>query len=96
MLVNLAATALLEQEARTVRQELLELLVRRNVRPEVAALALADILALQAASVDLDRGEPQALEPRLDTLCQRVEATYRRSYAEMGARRRRDLVVVRG
>lgn len=84
----------LEHQARTVRVALLEILAARQVRPEIAALALADVLALQAASVDLDGGTPQALEPRLEALCQRITQTYRRAYADMGARRQRDRVHV--
>lgn len=88
----LAGEAALEAAARDVRIKVLEVLASHNVRPDVAAMALADALALNAAIADLDRGEPRGLEARLDALCARVEGTYRRAYRDMGARRARTAV----
>lgn len=79
----------LETEARAIRQEVLTLMASRNVRPEVAILALADVVALNAASTDLDRGGPRSLQDRLDSFCKRVVETYDRSLPEMSKRRTR-------
>jgi hypothetical protein len=77
----------LEERARAVRAEVLELLASRNVDPATAVLALADVVALNACTTDLDTGQPRSLADRLDSFCKRVDETYRRAYPEMSARR---------
>ena len=65
-----------------VRQRILELLAKTNADSADVALALADILALTAVTLDLEAGR-QSLDDRLHSFEQRVRETYVRARRDM-------------
>jgi hypothetical protein len=67
-----------ELESRAFRDDVLAMAARHGVRVEVAAAALADVLAIAAARLDAE-GDTCTLADRLHAFCGRVEETYRRA-----------------
>jgi hypothetical protein len=75
--------AAFEAEATTFRDAVLALAADRDARVEVVVTALADVLALAAAKLDIVEGRHD-LDDRLHAFCGRVQETYARMRAVGG------------
>lgn len=87
-LAMVTVSEILELEAQKLREKLLLWLAENNVERDILTMALADMIALTAVTLDLDERR-SALNDRMQSFDARVRETYHKHYETMRARRER-------